>query len=88
MTKSNISKNTGIATQTPPPTKHQQIIDLLKRDAGASLEELSALANWLPHSTRASLTGLKKKGYITASDKTDGVRRYRASTTPPEGGAN
>lgn len=63
------------------PTKHQQVIDLLNRDSGATLEELSTRANWLPHSTRAYLTGLKKKGHVVDSDKVDGVRRYRISSS-------
>jgi hypothetical protein len=33
---------------------------------------------WLPHTTRAALTGLRKKGYAIDSDKVDGVRTYRA----------
>ena len=33
---------------------------------------------WLPHTTRAALTGLRKKGYVIDSDKLDGVRTYRA----------
>jgi hypothetical protein len=63
------------ATETP--TKHQKVIDLLNCDRGATLEELSTLANWLPHSTRAYLTGLKKKGHVVDSDKVDGYRCYR-----------
>ena len=59
-------------------TKHQQVIDMLTREGGASLEEMSTATNWLSHSTRAFLTGLKKKGYAITSDKVDGVRRYRA----------
>jgi hypothetical protein len=59
------------------PTKHQQVIGLLLRNEGASLEEMSTLANWLIHSTRAFLTGLKKKGYDVTSNKVDGVRRYK-----------
>jgi len=27
--------------------------------------------------TRAALTGLKKKGHMLISEKTDGIRRYR-----------
>ena len=65
-----------------PPTKHQQIIDLLSRDGGATLEEMSTLANWLAHSTRAFLTGLKKRGYEVVSDKVDGVRHYRIAKAP------
>jgi hypothetical protein len=38
---------------------------------------MSVLADWLNHSTRAFLTGLKKKGYKVTSDKVDGTRRYK-----------
>lgn len=72
-------KNTGPATKATPPKKNRQVIDMLSHKDGASLEEMSNLANWLPHSTRAFMTGLKKKGYTIASNKTDGVRRYRAT---------
>jgi hypothetical protein len=34
-------------------------------------------AGWLPHTTRAALTGLKKKGHTVTSTKADGVRTYR-----------
>jgi DNA-binding IclR family transcriptional regulator len=64
------------------PSKPQQILDLLNRDCGATLLELATLANWLPHSTRAYLTGLKKNGHVIDSDKVDGVRRYRISSSP------
>ena len=86
MTKTITAKLTTIGLKATPPTKHHQVIDLLNREAGASIEEMSSLANWLPHSTRAFLTGLKKKGYTVASDKSDGVRRYRAKLSPAECG--
>lgn len=63
------------------PTKHLQVVELLSRDEGATLEEMSIHANWLTHSTRAFLTGLKKKGYDVTSDKTGGVRRYKIAKT-------
>lgn len=81
MTKT--KKPQGIETITAP-SKPQQILDLLNRDCGATLVELATLTNWLPHSTRAYLTGLKKKGHVINSDKVDGVRRYRTSSTPEE----
>lgn len=59
------------------PTKHLQVVELLSREEGASLVEMSILANWLNHSTRAFLTGLKKKGYVVTNEKVDGVRRYK-----------
>lgn len=63
------------------PTKHLQIIDLLSRDGGATLDAMSTTLGWLPHSTRAFMTGLKKKGYVIDSNKVEDVRRYRIVTT-------
>ena len=40
-----------------------------------------AATGWLPHTTRAALTGLKKKGHAVTSTKTDGARTYRLTTT-------
>ena len=73
---------TGTAEPAALPTKHQQVVDLLSREAGATLEEMSTLANWLTHSTRAFLTGLKKRGFEVASDKVEGVRHYRIAKAP------
>ena len=81
MTK-NAKPISGTAETPALPTKHQQVVDLLWRESGATLEEMSALANWLTHSTRAFLTGLKKRGFEVSSDKVDGVRHYRITKAP------
>jgi hypothetical protein len=59
-------------------TKQQQLAALVVRDEGATLDQMIAATGWLPHTTRAALTGLKKKGYVISSDKVDGIRTYRA----------
>ncbi len=59
-------------------TKRDQLAALLVRDEGATLDQMIAATGWLPHTTRAALTGLKKHGYAIDSDKIDGVRTYRA----------
>lgn len=61
-----------------PLTKLQQVIDLLVSDQGATLDQMIAATGWLPHTTRAALTGLKKRGYAISSVKLDQVRTYRA----------
>lgn len=61
-----------------PKTKSARVVALLQRKEGATLEELVAATGWLPHTTRAAMTGLKRKGYTVTSVKADGVRRYRA----------
>lgn len=75
-------KATRPAVQKVLPTKHQQVVDLLSRDAGATLEDMSNTANWLTHSTRAFLSGLKKRGYDVVSKKVEGVRRYKIANEP------
>lgn len=68
----------GSNADDPPkgPTKTEKILNLLKREQGATLEELVAATGWLPHTARAALTGLKKKGHTIGRTKTEGVSRY------------
>lgn len=64
----------------PPtkPSKRDQVAALLLRDEGATLDQMIAATGWLPHTTRAALSGLRNAGYVVDSDKVDGVRTYRA----------
>jgi hypothetical protein len=43
-------------------SKQAKIVDLMKRAKGATLGELVEATDWLPHTTRAALTGLRKRG--------------------------
>jgi hypothetical protein len=61
-----------------PVTKRDQLAAMLVCDEGATLDQMIAATGWLPHTTRAALTGLRKAGYAIDSDKIDGVRTYRA----------
>ena len=70
--------NAGAAAIDPKrTTKSGLIIEMLSKAEGATLDELVAATGWLPHTTRAALTGLKKKGHTVMSEKHEGVRRYR-----------
>jgi Protein of unknown function (DUF3489) len=44
-------------------SKLAEVIVLLNRNKGASIEELIAATGWQAHSTRAALTGLRQRGY-------------------------
>lgn len=46
------------------PSKAEQVIKLLSRAKGATTPELTAATEWQPHSCRAFLTGLRKKGHV------------------------
>jgi hypothetical protein len=52
-------------------TKISNIIDMLGQDSGATIDEIIALTGWLPHTSRAALTGLRKRGYALVSDRSD-----------------
>ena len=59
-----------------PTTKLETLSLLLQRPQGAKLEELMAATSWQAHSVRGALAGAK-----VVSEKTDGVRVYRAPQT-------
>jgi len=61
-------------------TKQAQVIDLLRRGEGATIEELAKATGWQHHSIRGVIAGaLKKKlGFAITSQKVEsGGRRYR-----------
>jgi hypothetical protein len=39
------------------------VISMLSNEAGATLGALGEVTGWLPHTTRAALTGLRKRGF-------------------------
>jgi DNA-binding MarR family transcriptional regulator len=65
------------SAHAPGTTKTSQVLAMLERENGTTLNELVAATGWLPHTTRAALTGLRRKGHALASEKIDGLRRYR-----------
>jgi hypothetical protein len=66
----------------PQLTKRLQLIALLERANGATLADMTALTGWLPHTARATLTGLRKTGHVIASEKSEGIRRYLIEVAP------
>lgn len=55
-------------------TKKAQLINHLDVQAGITVAELSDALGWLPHTTRAALTGLRKAGYIIEATKSAEIR--------------
>ena len=65
-------------------TKQAAVIDLLARPAGATLGDLIDATGWLPHTTRAVLSGLRKKGFDLTSEKPDGGQRRYSIAVPAQ----
>jgi Protein of unknown function (DUF3489) len=76
------------ATKTPatPPrdgTKIAKVIGLLQRNDGATLDEVIAATGWLPHTSRAAFTGLRKRGYaIERRQNAGGGKGYVIVSAP------
>lgn len=66
---------------TKPASKIGMVADLLRTKGGATLAELVAATGWLPHTTRAALTGLRKKGHVIAKGKRDDATCYTIVAT-------
>lgn len=48
-----------------PPREHSklsQVMLMLSQECGITIDEISKAMGWLPHTTRATLTGLRKRG--------------------------
>ena len=57
-------------------SKASSIVALLERGDGATMADLITATGWLPHTTRAALTGLRKKGHVITRGKRDGTTVY------------
>jgi hypothetical protein len=68
----------GASREPRPGSKQAEIISLMRRKNGATLDDMVEATGWLPHTTRAALTGLRKKGYTVEKAKSQkGKTAYR-----------
>jgi predicted ArsR family transcriptional regulator len=71
-------EDAAAAAAKPQPTKSEIVNRLLARKAGATIDELGEATKWQPHSVRAYLSGLRKKGInIAREERRDGAKSYR-----------
>ena len=67
-------------------SKLASVIALLRRSEGATIVVLTEATGWLPHTTRAAITGVRKRGYSVVLDRSEeGASVYRLSDPPNEG---
>lgn len=67
------------ATRSKPraESKIAGVLALLKRVDGATLAQMVESTGWQPHTTRAALTALRKKGHVITKSERDGRTCYR-----------
>ena len=67
--------NSPSATVAPRSgSKISIVLELLQRPEGASIDEIIAATQWLPHTIRAALTGLRKRGHVVELRRGEGNR--------------
>jgi hypothetical protein len=68
----------GLAASAPRAgSKQKLVMNMLAAPSGASLTALTEATNWLPHTTRAVITGLRKRGYTIERTRDGGITTYR-----------
>jgi hypothetical protein len=64
-------------------TKQALVIEMLCAKGGVTLDALVAATGWLPHTTRAALTGLRKRGFAIERTREEGSDSiYRIVSAP------
>ena len=75
-----------VAARTSAPradSKIARVIERLAAPDGATLADLVTMTGWLPHTTRAALTGLRRRGFtLERESDTNGPSVYRICGTP------
>ena len=64
--------------QQAPTGKSSLVLGLLQREQGATMVELTTATGWLPHTVRAAISGLRKRGYHVDRAMHQGQGFYRA----------
>jgi hypothetical protein len=84
--EADVQSSTGTPASVRPESaprrgsKLAEVISLLGRKKGAGIEELIAATGWLPHTTRAALTGLRKRGFTIERSRNEQGTVYRIVT--------
>lgn len=76
---------TSVSTPSLPRSGSKQalVIEMLSTKGGATLAALIEATGWLPHTTRAALTGLRKRGVpIERLREAAEASTYRIASTP------
>ncbi len=63
---------TPAASSPREGSKQELVINMLSAKSGTTLDALVEATGWLPHTTRAALTGLRKRGFTIDRSRTGG----------------
>lgn len=72
----------SVADAALPAGKLAELLKLVRRKTGASIDEMVRATGWQAHSVRGAISGTLRKrlGLAIERSTTDGVTRYRVAT--------
>jgi hypothetical protein len=73
----------GTAPESKRAVKTERLLALIGREGGATLEELACASGWMPHTVRAAITGLRKRGHDIPCKRKDGATHYFVEVIAP-----
>ena len=76
-----------VVRQPRAGSKQALVIGMLSEKSGATLEALVEATGWLPHTTRAALTGLRRRGFLIDRAREGNASVYRIVAVTPAGAA-
>jgi hypothetical protein len=65
------------------PSRKDQVVELLRRENGVTIEQLVGMFNWEPHTARAAISVASKWLGIKV-ERDESTRAYRLPSPPPE----
>jgi len=71
---------------TGPGTKQDLVLQMLRRQAGVSTDDIASKTDWQPHSVRGFLSAVARKKLklpLVSEVGKDGLRRYRVAPPKP-----
>lgn len=78
----------SLSTEIKAPkagTKQAKLVGMLSRKSGVTLTKASEALGWQKHTTSATITGLKKRGYIIKREDREGKDPvYRIICSPED----
>ena len=74
----------GLSSAPRPDSKLALVIDVLCHRGGVTLDELVAATGWQPHTVRATLTHLRRRGMTITRRKSSAGRTFYQAATGPE----
>lgn len=82
------STSDALTSLNPPRegTKQAKLVSMLSSKSGATLAKASETLGWQRHTTSATMTGLRKRGYVIERQARDGkpsIYRIDAEKTAP-----